>query len=87
MILFQDEICILTIFFLQRSNKADLRLLEDMGITPGPATRQKRVSLKSVALGVIATIRMQKKSAAWAGHRRVQESLLKKLEGMKGSKK
>ena len=41
------------------SNKADLHLLEQMGIYPEPAIRQKRPTLKAVALSFIAIARMR----------------------------
>lgn len=69
------------------SNKADLRLLEDMGAsaTPGAAAalRAKRPSLKAAGLAVVACIRMQRWSQAWAGERKVHEALVRKLDGMR----
>lgn len=65
------------------SNKADLKLLEEMGITPEESMREKRPSLKSVGVAVIATIRMQRMRERWAEHKRVQESIVRKLEGMR----
>jgi hypothetical protein len=41
------------------SNKADLHLLENMGIYPDRAIRQRRPKLKSVALSFIAIARMR----------------------------
>lgn len=75
------HVMILTSF----SNKADLRILEEIGVTPNTRMHQgaKKKSIKSVALAVIAAQRMQKMQAAWAGNKRLHETLMKKLEGMK----
>ncbi|QIX00600.1 hypothetical protein AMS68_006117 [Peltaster fructicola] len=67
-------------------NQADLRLLEEMGITPDQTFRQRKPSLRTLGLTVLATIRMQKMSAAWAENKRTQETLVKKLESMKKAK-
>jgi hypothetical protein len=65
------------------SNKIDLELLEEMGITPDVSSREKKHSLKTVGLAVLASIRMRNIQQAWAGNRKLHESLLKKLEVMK----
>ena len=65
------------------SNQADLRLLEEMGITPDISFRGKKHTLRTVGLAVVATVRMQKMQKAWAVNKDLHESLLKKLEGMK----
>lgn len=65
------------------SNKADLKMLEEMGITPDLTIRQRKPTLKSVGLMVIATVRMQKMQQAWAGNKKLHEALMKKLEGMR----
>ena len=65
------------------SNKADLQLLEEMGITPDVSFREKKHSLRTVGFTVIACMRMQKMQQAWAGNKKLHESLLKKLDGMK----
>lgn len=54
-----------------------------MGITPDISFRAKPRSLKSVGLAVMASIRMKKMAQAWAGSKKTQESLLRKLESMK----
>jgi Pericentrin-AKAP-450 domain of centrosomal targeting protein len=41
------------------SNKADLHLLEEMGIYPDRAIRQKRPKLRSVGLMMVAIARMR----------------------------
>lgn len=70
----------------ERSNQADLRLLEEMGITPDRSFREKRHSLRTVGLAVIAMARMQKLKTAWASNKQVHESLVQKLEGMRRAK-
>ena len=65
------------------SNRADLKLLEDMGITPDISFRERRHSLKTVGLMVLGCVRMGRMQREWAGARRVQEGLLRKLEGMR----
>lgn len=58
-------------------------MLEEMGITPDYSFREKKHSLRTVGLAVIASVRMQKMSQAWAGNKKLHETILKKLEGMK----
>lgn len=65
------------------SNKADLRLLEEMGITPDQTVRERKPTLRTVGFAVIATIRMQKMQQAWAGNKKLHEALMKKLDGMR----
>ena len=54
-----------------------------MGITPDYSFREKKHSLRSVGLAVVASIRMQKMAQAWAGNKKLHETLMKKLESMK----
>lgn len=54
-----------------------------MGITPDISFRQKKHSLKTVGLTVIACVRMQKMQQAWAGSKKLHETLIKKLDAMK----
>lgn len=68
------------------SNSADLRLLEDIGITPDATIREKKPSLRVIGFAVIASLRMQKMREAWAGNKKVQEALVKKFEGMRRGK-
>jgi len=60
--------------------------LEEMGITPDISFRQRKNSVKTVGLMVLGVVRMKGMVEKWAGSRRVQESLVRKLEGMKGRK-
>lgn len=64
------------------SNGAHLNLLEEMGITPDFSFHEKKASLKSVGIAVLASVRMRKMAEEWRGSRKVQESLVRKLEGM-----
>ncbi|KAI7530674.1 hypothetical protein KC316_g17339, partial [Hortaea werneckii] len=66
-----------------KCNKADLRLLEEMGITPDVSFRERKPSVKTVGLMVIAGLRMQRMQQAWQGNKKLQEQLVKKLEGMR----
>lgn len=61
-------------------------MLEEMGITPDVTVREKRPSLRAAGLAVVATIRMRKMQQAWAGNKKLHESLLRKLESMKTKK-
>lgn len=62
-----------------------------MGITPDPNASfynsAKRPSLRCVAFAVMASLRMKKMADAWAVNRKVHESLVRTLEGMRGRKK
>ncbi|KAK4988602.1 hypothetical protein LTR66_007267 [Elasticomyces elasticus] len=64
-------------------NKADLRLLEEMGITPDRTVREKRPTLRTTGWMIIASLRMQRMASQWAGSKKLHESLLKKLEMMR----
>ena len=65
------------------SNKADLRLLEEMGVTPDQTIREKRPTLRTMGWMVIAILRMQRMASQWAGNKKLHESLLKRLEMMR----
>jgi hypothetical protein len=54
-----------------------------MGITPDITVHERRPKLKSAALAVIAAIRMQKMSEAWAQNRKIHDQLKLKLESMR----
>lgn len=58
-----------------------------MGITPDITIRERKHSVKSVGLTVVACLRMRKMMEGWAGNKRLQESLLKKLEGVRGERR
>lgn len=65
------------------SNKADLKLLQEMGIKPNRPVQEHKPTLKTVGTMIIATIRMRKMQEAWAGNKKLHETLMKKLEGMR----
>jgi hypothetical protein len=65
------------------SNKADLKLIEEMGITPDISIREKKPSLRTVGWMVIASVRMKKQQQEWAGNKKLHDSLVKKLEQMR----
>ena len=65
------------------SNKADLQLLEEMGITPDVSFREKKPTLKTVGTAVVACLRMQRWQKQWSESKALEASLLKKLEGMR----
>lgn len=79
----QSPFCMQQMLTHMDSNKADLKMLEEMGITPDRSVRERKPTLRTVGLAVIATVRMQKMQQAWMSNRKLHESLMKKLEGMK----
>ena len=76
------EQCLLTLWCVY-SNKADLGLLEEMGITPDTSHHGKKHSLRVVGSMAIACIRMKRLSERWAGTKQLQESLARELEGVR----
>ena len=54
-----------------------------MGITPDITIHQRRPTLKSAALTVVAAIRMQKLAEGWAQNRKIHDQLKQKLESMR----
>jgi hypothetical protein len=60
-----------------------LKLIEEMGITPDVSIREKRHSLRSVGLMVIASVRMRKMQMEWAGNKKLHTALAKKVEQMR----
>ena len=73
------------------SNKVDLQLLREMGVHPAPGValrkEKRKLSLRTVGLGVVGCVRMMKLREQWAGSRKLQESLMLKLEAVKGRRK
>lgn len=65
------------------SNTVDLRLLEEMGVTPDRKTREKQPRFRAVGVMVLAGVRMQRLQKAWAGQKKIQASLVKKVESMR----
>ena len=60
-------------------------MLEEMGVTPDRKTREKKPTLKAVALMVVASVRMQRLRREWAMQRKLQAALVKKAEQVKRS--
>ena len=58
-----------------------------MGVVPEVSVHEKKRSLKTVALGVLAMVKMKRRCEDWAESRELQEKLLKKLSVMKRAKK
>jgi hypothetical protein len=65
------------------SNATNIRMIEEMGISPGRTFRNKRPTLKTVAQAVVFCLRAKKASAMWADSRRVQDALIRKMEAVK----
>ncbi|RQM07594.1 hypothetical protein DH86_00002040, partial [Scytalidium sp. 3C] len=66
-----------------KRNKADLQLLQQMGITPDTTFHQRRRSLRSVVFMITATVRMRKGAENWAKSRKIHEKLVSSLEVMR----
>ena len=62
------------------SNQANLRILEDIGVTPDQSFHDRRPTLKTAALAVRAVIRMKRMQQDWAANEKVHEALIKKLQ-------
>jgi len=71
---------------LSDSNQADLKLLEDMGITPNASIRARRPTLKTVGLMVMFMTRTKKVAEEWKEKRKMMEQLAMKVEGMRRMK-
>jgi hypothetical protein len=62
------------------SNHADLRMIEEMGISPDRSIRERRPRLRSVIWLVIASVRMKKMQREWAVSKKLHASLVKTVE-------
>ncbi|KAF2862129.1 hypothetical protein K470DRAFT_15097 [Piedraia hortae CBS 480.64] len=81
---FSKKFFLLQIELYNKCNQTDLRLLEEMGITPDMTVlTEQRPSLRSVGLMVISCIRMKRLQQSWAANARVQEALIRKLDAMR----
>lgn len=67
----------------QNSNKADLQMLQQMGISPDRTIIEKRPTLRVVALMVMASLKMKKGAKEWAKSRKVHDRLVERVEVMK----
>ncbi|KAF2433794.1 hypothetical protein EJ08DRAFT_647087 [Tothia fuscella] len=65
-------------------NQADLKLIEEMGITPNREIRDRRPTLKTVAQMFIFCHRTKKLSGQWGESKKIHKELVKKLEIMRG---
>lgn len=67
------------------SNKLDLHLLSEIGVTPDrrPSAPRKRPTIRIVSLMIIAGVRMKKMQKQWAAQKTVQAQLGKKLESLR----
>ncbi|MCJ1308676.1 hypothetical protein MMC25_002330 [Agyrium rufum] len=86
-LIFEKKFLTLQVEMYNACNKVDLRLLEDMGVRPDRETNQRSPKLKTAAIMVIAAIRMRRSMQEWAGQKKIQASLLKKVEQMKQSRR
>ncbi|KAI9738177.1 MAG: hypothetical protein M1834_008675 [Cirrosporium novae-zelandiae] len=77
---FSKKFFLMQIEMFNACNAADLRILEEMGITPDRRTRERRPSLRAVGMMVIATVRIRKLQSNWAANKKVHALLSKKAE-------
>lgn len=62
----------------------DLKLLADMGVTPDRTEKKrKKPTLKMVGTMIRAAMRMKKMQEAWAGNKKLHETLMNKVESMR----
>lgn len=68
-----------------RCNRADLKLIEEMGITPDRSFREraKRPGIRTVAWAAVFCERARKAAVVWREKRGVQEAIVRKFEGMR----
>ncbi len=66
------------------SNHAGLQMLEEMGIVPDQSIREKRPSLKSAVIVVIATLRMRRLKNEWAKQVKIKERLIASAAQVRG---
>lgn len=69
------------------SNQADLNLIAEMGITPDRTIRERKPSLKTVAKMFIFLSRTKRLAGAWKERVKIQESLVRKLEVVRGERR
>ena len=58
-------------------------MLEKMGVTPDKSIREKKPTLKAVSIMVLASVRMRRLQTEWAGQKKIQASLARKVEQMR----
>jgi Pericentrin-AKAP-450 domain of centrosomal targeting protein len=64
------------------SNTSNIRMIEEMGISPDPKVRRKP-SLKAAAQAIVFCSRLRKASQAWAEQRKMQDALVQKMESIR----
>ncbi|ESZ96674.1 hypothetical protein SBOR_2933 [Sclerotinia borealis F-4128] len=68
-------------------NRADLRLLRQTSLNPEPAPAPKpKATIRTVALLIIASVRMRKGAEAWDINKKMHEKILGKLEVMRANR-
>ncbi|KAI9784421.1 MAG: hypothetical protein M1816_000845 [Peltula sp. TS41687] len=77
---FMKRYFLMKIHMYDACNKADLRLLREMGVTPDLTPPKRKPSLRVAAHAVIATIRMRKMKDEWQVNVKVKEKLLATFE-------
>lgn len=59
-------------------------MLQQMGITPDRTIHEKKPSLRTVAIMVIAGVRMRRGAEKWAKSKKIHERLVTTVEAMRG---
>jgi hypothetical protein len=67
------------------SNASNIRMIEQMGISPDPRTK-RRPTLKGAAQAVVFCLRLKKASQTWAEQKRAQDLLIQKVESMRATR-
>ncbi|KAJ8101550.1 hypothetical protein POJ06DRAFT_251812 [Lipomyces tetrasporus] len=80
---FMKNFFLLQISSFESCNKANLYMLEQMGIYPEKKYHDKRPTLKAVAHMVIAAIRVRNLKNEWMAQQRTKEMLAKSLQNLK----
>jgi len=84
----QKQWFLLMVDMYGRCNKADLKLIEEMGISPDRSIRERarKPSLRTVAWAAVFCERAKRAAQEWKQKRGVQDALVKKWEGMRTKK-
>ena len=61
-------------------------MIEEMGITPDRAIREKRHTIRTVGLMCIFVQRVRRLSGQWAEKKEVQKSIVRKFESMRSGR-
>jgi hypothetical protein len=68
------------------SNQADLNLISEIGITPDRTIRDRRPTFRTLVQMVIFCARTKKLAGVWKEKKKIQESLVRKLEVVRSSR-